>query len=166
MLIKGTHRHMKGSMVSDAPLVLWSCLHPYYMGEKKSEWSKSKITISFEAKAYKIKWHTFIHANYNAGDGANVVVSEAIGGSREALFLFGSTCTYKEQHLSTYHHNITFLLAFSLLYTLHLDSTHPPIQWETNSPLAVIGRLKIIWMYQEATKYHKVHNRVPWHESL
>ena len=28
-----------------------------------------------------------------------------------------------------------------------------PIQRETNSPLAVIGGLEIIWMYQEATEY-------------
>ena len=53
-----------------APSVSRSRLHPYHM-KKMNKWSKSKITVSFEARAYKIKWHTFIHANYNTGDWAN-----------------------------------------------------------------------------------------------
>ena len=54
MSVKGNHRHMKGSMVSNAPSVPQFCLHPYHT-KKKREWSKSKVTVSFEARAYKIK---------------------------------------------------------------------------------------------------------------
>jgi hypothetical protein len=37
MLMKGTHRHTKGSMASDAPLVPQSRLHPYHTKKNERE---------------------------------------------------------------------------------------------------------------------------------